>query len=154
MAILLDTGVFYGLYDRKDANHDNSVALVAHALAGRWGRVFLSNYVTLETTLLLRSKMGPALPRTFLEFVEESGIVEALVDEETNRQAKEIFNADAALSLTDSASVAFLRSLRIRWLGTYDERSFRRYSRDIVGPSYWETLGEEERERLSKSGIK
>jgi hypothetical protein len=50
--------------------------------------------------------------------------------------------------------VAFLRSLGIRWLGTYDERSFRRYSRDIVGPSYWETLGEEERERLSKSGLR
>ena len=154
MAILVDTGVFYGLYDKKDSNHESSVALVAHALAGRWGRVFLSSYVVLETTLLLRSKMCTALPRTFLGFVEESGMAEVFVDEETNRQAKEIFRADPALSLTDSASVVFLRSLQIRWLGTFDERRFRRYSRDIVGPSYWETLGDEERARLKKAGLR
>ena len=148
MAVLLDTGVFFALYDTKDSNHDNSVGLVGHALMGRWGGVFVSNYVSLETTLLLGSKMGPALARVFLHFVEKSGMTEILVDDEIIGQAKEVFRADAALSLTDSVSVVLARTLGIRYIGTYDQRSFRSYSDDIIGPSYWDSLDGDERKRL------
>lgn len=150
MAIMLDTGVFYALYDTKDSNHYNSVGLVAHALMGKWGAVFLSNYISLESTLLLGSKMGRELPRAFLTFVEESGMTELLVDAEVDLQARELFRADQALSLTDSASLAIMRSFGIRWLGTYDERSFKRYSNNLVGRSYWDSLDEAERKRLTE----
>jgi predicted nucleic acid-binding protein len=119
---------------------------------GKWGRVFVSNYVTLETTLLLSSKMGPMLPRVFLDFVEKSGITELLVDDEAQQQAKKIFRGDRFLSLTDAASLVLADTLRIRWLGTFDERSFRNRGKDIVGPGYWETLDDKEKRRL-KSAI-
>ncbi len=148
MAVLLDTSVLYALYDTKDSNHDNSVGLIAHALMGKWGRVFISNYVSLETTLLLGSKLGATLSRVFLDFVEKSGITEIFVDDEVNRQAKKIFRADAALSLTDSVSLVLAGALGIRYLGTFDQRSFRKYTNDIIGPSYWDALDGIERKRL------
>jgi predicted nucleic acid-binding protein len=151
LAILLDTGIFYALYDTRDSNHDSGFGIVGHALIGRWGRAFLSNYIALETTLLLNSKMGAGLSRAFLEFVDESGITELVVDDSLHRQARALFRDDNKLSLTDSASVALMRSLGIEWLATFDERSFRKYSKSIVGPAYWESLDEEERKKLQKT---
>jgi uncharacterized protein with PIN domain len=49
---------------------------------GNWGRVFVSNFVVFETTLLLQSKLGPGMAREFVRFVGASGISELVVDEE------------------------------------------------------------------------
>jgi predicted nucleic acid-binding protein len=148
LAIFIDTGVFYALYDTRDANHDSAVALLAHALAGKWGRAFLSNYVTLETTLLLQSKMGPRLSREFIKFLRESGIAELVVDEGTHERAKELFGNELALSLADSTTVGLLEALKIERLGTFDQRSFRKYSEKVLGPAYWDTIDVQERKKL------
>ena len=58
MAILIDTGVFYALLDKGDANHLDAVAVVAHTLEGEFGKAYTTDYVVLETTLLLKSRLG------------------------------------------------------------------------------------------------
>lgn len=148
MAIFLDTGVLYALYDKKDSNHMNSVGVLSHALAGRWGRPFLSNYIVLESTLLLRSKLGSSVAREFLRFAGASGITELIVDQGVNDEAKRLFSEDEALSLTDAATIALMRTIDAGNIGTYDKRSFSGYFESIVGPGYWESLETEERKRL------
>jgi predicted nucleic acid-binding protein len=97
------------------------------------GRVFISNYVSLETTLLLCSKLGPGLSRVYLNFVEKSGVSEIFVDDEVSREAKKPFHADAGLSLTDSVSIVLARAFGIKYLGMFDQRSFRKYATDVMG---------------------
>jgi len=55
MSILIDTGVFYALLDRGDTNHLDAVAVMAHTLEGKFGKAYTTDYVVLETTLLLKS---------------------------------------------------------------------------------------------------
>jgi predicted nucleic acid-binding protein len=146
LAILLDTGVIYALYDKKDVNHLNSVGVMAHSLMGKWGRVFLSNYVVLETTLLLQAKLGPDVAREFVRFSGASGISELFVDEEMNAKSKKLFLDDAGLSLTDASTMVLMGVVNAKSVATYDTRSFGKYHESIIGPGYWESLGQKERQ--------
>jgi predicted nucleic acid-binding protein len=148
LGILLDTGVLYAIYDRKDVNHLNSVGVVADCLKGKWGRAFLSSYVVLETTLLLQSKLGPGIAREFVRFVGASGVSELVVDEDTHAQSKRLFLDDKGLSLTDASTMVLMKAVDARNVATFDVRSFSKYRESVVGPGYWESLGQKEREAL------
>jgi predicted nucleic acid-binding protein len=148
LAVLLDTGVAYALYDKKDLNHLNSVGVVAHCMMGKWGRAFLSNYVVLETILLLQSKLGPGIAREFVRFIGASGISELVVDKDTNAQSEKLFLEDKALSPTDASTMVLMGIVNARSVAAYDVRSFGKYHESIVGPGYWESLGQKERQAL------
>lgn len=140
----MDTGVFYALYDAKDVNHLDSLAIVFRALRGHWGRVFLTNYIVLETTLLLASRISANLARKFVDFVAKSGIVEIVVDEPLYLKALERFRRDVRLSLTDAVTLEALGSLEIRWLATFDTKSFSSV-KNVVGKGSWVALSDREK---------
>jgi predicted nucleic acid-binding protein len=101
----------------------------------------------IETTLLLKSRLGARTARAFPRFVKESGIGQIHVDEAIHERALERFSLDEGLSLTDAATVEIISRLRIGTLATYDERSFTKYAKDIVGRGSWERLtAQEQRE--------
>ena len=122
-----------------------------HALQGKWGSAYLSNYVTVETTILLRSRLGDGPARSLPGSVKEMGMRELVVDEETHAKATAMFaTGDGDLSLTDSASLLLMSSLGIGNFATFERRSFGRMSQEVVGPGYSAGLSGEEMDRVVK----
>ncbi len=154
MTALVDTCVFYAFYSLRDIHHWDAVALLAHMAKGKWGQAFVSNHVLGETLTLLKYRLSPETAEAFLETFVDEGLVRILyVDEDVERKALETFKRNLkrkGFSYVDAVTMVVLEELGIRYLLTFDERSFREVSGKIVGPGYWELLPQSEREELKK----
>lgn len=122
-------------------------------LRGKWGQVLTSNYVVLESTLLLGGRISRTTARSLPRFIKDSGIQSVCIDEEVEARATSLFVEDERISLTDSTTLVLVRELRIPNLATYDSRSFVGHSLNLVGQGYWRGLEEkEQREALKAIG--
>lgn len=149
MSILIDTGVFYALLDKGDVNHLDSVAIMTHILEGKFGRAYTSDYVVLETTLLLRSRLGVEAVKAIVNFLDKSGIVILIVDEFIFKEAIKLFiKMPERLSLCDATSLVLMRKLGINTLASFDLRSFRGLVHNIVGKGYYISLSDVEKKRI------
>jgi len=151
LAVFFDTGVLYSLHDKADSRHLDAAAISFHALTGKWGSPYTSNYVTVETTLLLKSRLGPGPARLFPGHARRMGLKELVVDEESHRKALEIFEKGSRdLSLTDAATHILVDSLEIGTLASFDRRSFGPIKGTIVGAGYASSLTDAESDRLAE----
>ena len=149
---MLDTGVFYAFFDRKDIHYLDSTALLTHCLEGKFGKPFTSDYVVLETTVLTQRKLGADVSLAFLNFLRESGIRTIPAGEEYYGPALEKFHENfPRLSLCDAATVVMMNALGVQALASYDERSFAGLVREVRGKGYYESLSKEEQSRLRKN---
>jgi|GEM_PF-199550 len=151
MAILIDTGVFYALFDKGDAHHVDAVAIMAHILEGRFGRAYTTDYVVLETTLLLRARLGAETVKALVGFLNKSGIAVLVVDEPIfERAVKLLTKMPERLSLCDAASLVLIDELGIETLASFNLRSFADLVANIVGREYYASLGSEEKRRIQQ----
>ena len=151
MAIMVDTGVFYALFDNSDVHHLDSLALLTDTLEGRFGAPYTTDFVVLESTLLLKGRGGPAMARALIRFLQKGGISVVLLDEEAYAAAIALFEEHAeTLSLCDAASLVLMKNLEIQRLASYDERSFLGKAKQVVGRGYFESL-DETRQRLIRA---
>ena len=113
MAVFVDTSAFFGILDREEKNH--------HAFSVRLERLrqadtplITSNYVVLETTALLQSRIGLEAVRTFYSNLLPLADV-YWVDERIHRAAAHRLLATARrkLSLVDCSSFELMRDLNI-----------------------------------------
>lgn len=149
MAILIDTGIFYALLDRGDVNHLDAIAIMVHTLEGEFGRAYTTDYVILETTLLLRARIGAEAVKAMLDFLDRSGITIIVVDEPTFRKALDLLaERPERLSLCDAASLVLMEELGIRMLASFDLRSFSGLVANMIGKGYYASLSDEERKRV------
>jgi predicted nucleic acid-binding protein len=151
MTIMVDTGVFYALFDRSDIHHLDSLALLTDTLEGRFGAPYTTDFVVLESTLLLRGRGGPGMARALIKLLNKGGISVMLLDEEVYAAALGLFDERAeTLSLCDAASLVLMKKLGIQRLASYDERSFLTMTKQVVGRGYFESL-EETRKKLIRA---
>ena len=149
MSILIDTGIFYALLDKGDANYMDALAIVAHVLEGKFGKAITTDYVILETTLLLKARIGPEVVKAFLDFLEQSGITTIIIDEETFKKALKLLKKHPkSLSLCDAATLTIIKDWSINNLATFNLRSFKNLTANIVGKGYFNTLNSDEKEKI------
>jgi len=154
MAILIDTGVFYALLDKGDVNHLDAVAVMAHTLEGKFGKAYTTDYVILETTLLLKSRLGAEAVKAMIDFLNRSGISILVIDESIFRKALELLiEMPERLSLCDAASVVLIKELNIRTLASFDLRSFSGLVANIIGKGYYASLSDEEKKRIKQLSL-
>ncbi len=72
MNILVDTGAFYALSDRTDANHENATSFYANAVRGN--SLVTTDFVLLEAWLLIRNKLGYFAAQNFWKFMRSGAI--------------------------------------------------------------------------------
>jgi predicted nucleic acid-binding protein len=148
MTILVDTGVFYALFDRSDVHHLDSLALLTDALEGRFGAPYTTDFVVLESTLLLKGRGGPGMARALIKLLKKGGISVMLLEEDAYLEALGLFDERAeTLSLCDAASLVLMKKLSIQRLASYDERSFLGMTKNVVGRGYFDSL-EDRRQEL------
>ena len=80
LAIIIDTGPFYALFDKSDRRHLDSAALFMHIIRGKYGKPYTCDYVILEALLLIRKHLGTYYLKLFLNFIEKSKIPIVVVE--------------------------------------------------------------------------
>jgi len=134
MTILIDTGIFYALLDKGDVNHLDAVAVMIHTLEGKFGRAYTTDYVVLETTLLLKSRLSAEAAKAMVDFLDRSGISTLIVDEPILRKSlKLLVKIPERLSLCDAASIVLIEDLGIGVLASFDLKSFSGLVANIIG---------------------
>ena len=149
MSIFIDTGIFYALLDEKDINHIDALAIMTHILEGKFGKAVTTDYVILETTLLLKTRIGPKVVKSFLDFLEESGITTIIVDKETfQKTLKLVKKHPRSLSICDAATLTIIEDWNINNLATFNLKSFKNLTKNIIGKGYFNTLTNHEKEKI------
>ena len=151
MTIIIDAGVFFAYFDKKDNHHFDSAALLYHCLEGRFGTSFTTDYVVLETTLLIQRKLGEDVCLSFLDFLRDGGLRTIAMGEEHYEHSVETFRQNfPRFSLCDSATIVLMNSFGIQNLASYDERSFEGLAQDIRGKNYYEALSKPDQATIKR----
>jgi len=157
LAIIIDTSVFYGFFNRRDIHHMDSTCILVHSLEGKWGKVYTSDLIISETYTLLRYRMGSHVAQAFLDMLRESGIKILFLDEEHYEHVVNTLRrySNVNLSFIDAFTIVAINRLNIKCLASYDE-SFNVIIKNvnIIGKGYAESLSEAEiRNVKSKLGL-
>ena len=121
MSTFVDTSAFYALLDEDDAHHEEAVAVWGR-LREAQERVWTSNYVLVETTALVRSRLGMAAVRQLTDGLLLPVDV-AWIDAALHGTAAAMHRtADRrGLSLVDCSSFEVMRRLGLRAVLAFDE---------------------------------
>lgn len=145
MAALIDTGIFFGYYSIRDEHHMDSVALVIHAVEGKWGKLFITNHILDETLTLLKYKKLPV--EAFIEaFIDSQNLQILHVDENIEHEALKLFKErlySKGFSYTDAISEIIAKEFELIMM-SYDSG----FQVETIGRNYWMGLEEEERKRI------
>lgn len=132
--VFVDTGGFFALYSRNDADHAKAVDLFRQANAQRW-RLVTTNAVVLETHALLlnRTREGRTLALKFLDDLKSSDLRVERVGEADETAAIALIRAhhDKTYSLCDALSFAVCERMGIAETISCDD-DFRSYGRLTV----------------------
>lgn len=122
MAIVLDTGVVYAFYDRRDDWHRKSVAL----LKKERGQLIVPSPVIPEIDHLLGARLGSRAQRTFYRGLATGSYFVADLPREGYQRVLELNDefADLRLGFVDAAVVAVSEKLDVRRIATTDRRHF------------------------------
>ncbi|MBW1802346.1 MAG: type II toxin-antitoxin system VapC family toxin [Deltaproteobacteria bacterium] len=121
-AIIVDTGYWIALLDRRDTNHivakRNSKTILQKY------RLYLTDFIVFETITYLKCSIGRHdLALRFLKKVKDSSLTMVPVDEGVKKEALELFKkySDKTLSVTDCASFVIMKEKEIRKYAGFDD---------------------------------
>jgi predicted nucleic acid-binding protein len=122
VAILLDTGIVYAYYDRRDSWHKKSVAL----LQSERGGLILAAPVIPEVDHLLGARLGSKARAVFYEALVEGDYFVADLASDKYRRVAELNRqfAELELGFVDAALIAIGESLGLKRIATSDRRDF------------------------------
>ncbi len=122
MAALLDTGILYAYYDRKDSWH----ARATEVLRQEKGQLLVPSPVIPETDHLLGRRLGAAARLAFYEGLAEGHYFVADLPQDRYARVAELNRQFPQLSLgfVDAAIVAIGEALGLRRIATTDRRDF------------------------------
>lgn len=120
--VLLDTGIVYAAYDRRDRWHRAAAELIRrHA-----GRLVLPTPVVPEVDHLLEKRLGSQGRRAFYRGIQESAYLLEELPRAGYARAFELDRrfGDLAMGFVDAAVVAVAEHLELRRIATTDRRHF------------------------------
>lgn len=122
MAVVLDTGVVYAYYDRRDAWHSKSVAL----LKSEPGQLVLPSPVIPEVDHLLKVRLGVRAQTTFYRGLAGGSYFVADLPRDGYQRVLDLNHRfdDLRLGFVDASIVAIAESLSLRRIATTDRRHF------------------------------
>jgi predicted nucleic acid-binding protein len=122
MAILLDTGVLYAYYDRRDNWHSASRQLIE----GEVGSLIVPAPVIPEVDYLLGERLGLGAQKLFYQGLVEGSFFVADLPQESYPRILELNEKYQALRLgfVDAAVMAVAEHLGLGRIGTTDRRHF------------------------------
>jgi len=151
MSVLIDTGIFFGFFSKRDVHHLDSIILLAHALEGKWGRPYITEHILDETLTLLKYKISVECAVKFIEKFIESNNVEILMTSEASiNSALKLFRKIGKIkgfSFTDAVSVVTVKENKLDLLMTYD--TYLSSLVKTINANYVHTLPKDEIQRIT-----
>jgi predicted nucleic acid-binding protein len=125
--VLVDTGAWYALADRQDANHEAAVAIQSVIVAQR-PRLFTTNFIIDETYTLLRTRLTQSAAVRFLDYLRASTVAIVRISTTDESAAEDLLRRfiDKRFSYTDATSFVVIEKLGIATAFTFD-RNFTEY---------------------------
>ncbi|HEX4964196.1 MAG TPA: PIN domain-containing protein [Thermoanaerobaculia bacterium] len=122
MAIVLDTGVLYAYYDRRDSWHTASRQLIEDEVGG----LIVPAPVIPEVDYLLGERLGPDAQILFYQGLTEGSFFVADLPQESYPRVLELNEKYRTLRLgfVDAAVMAVAEHLGLGRIGTTDRRHF------------------------------
>lgn len=122
MPVLLDTGILYAYYDRSDAWHARSVALVRHEAGG----LIVPAPVIPEVDHLLGHRLGPNARHAFYRGLSAGDFIVADVPHDRFDDIASLDRRFAELNLgfVDAAVAVMAQASGVRRIATADRRHF------------------------------
>lgn len=122
MPVLLDTGILYAYYDRRDDWHKRSADLIQQETEG----LILPAPVIPEVDYLLGRRLGADAQAVFYQGLSEQHFLIAELGRDGYERVAEINRQFASLRLgfVDAAIFAIAEALKLRHIATTDRRDF------------------------------
>lgn len=122
MALIVDTGIAYAYYDRRDDWHSRSVEL----LGAEPGELVLPSPVIPEIDHLVGTRLGREARMTFYSGLVEGAYFVADLPRDGYQRALELNEqfADLDLGFVDASVVVIADALGVRRIATTDRRHF------------------------------
>lgn len=122
MPLLLDTGILYAYYDRKDAWHDAARDLIERES----GPLLLPTPVIPEVDHLLGSRLGSRAQSVFYQSLVERDFLAVNLPQEGYERVLDLNRRykDLRLGFVDASVLALAEQLGIGRIGTTDRRHF------------------------------
>lgn len=126
--IFIDSGFLYSYVNDKDNKHKNTLPIMKSALAGEYGKVIISNYITDETLTLARVRTGNCQCSNDIQQLIKSKkgktniFFEILIDRALIESTESFYEryCEKGLSFTDCSILAVIKSLQIEYLASFD----------------------------------
>ena len=126
--IFIDSGFLYSYMNDKDKNHNNTLPIMKSALAGEYGKIIISNYITNETLTLARVRTGNCqCSKDIQQLIKtkkgKMKIFFEVILDKTLIESSELFferYCEKGLSFTDCSILAVMKSLQIDYLASFD----------------------------------
>ena len=122
MAVLLDSGILYALYDRGDDWHGRAVAVLKKERGG----FIVPAPVIPEVDHLLARRLGEKARIPFLQGLAAGDYLVADLARDRYRRILELHErfADLSLGFVDAAVIAIAEQIEVRRIATSDRRDF------------------------------
>lgn len=118
---LVDTGVLYAAFQRRDEFHETGLSIVRDADRGALPQLVVLDFVLAETMNALTQQLAPADARRSLEMIEESeGLDIARTSNAVWAAGLATYRRVDRLSLVDSIIVAYGRERDRPYLYSFD----------------------------------
>lgn len=126
--IFIDSGFLYSYMNEGDKNHLKALPIMKSALAGEYGKIIISNYITDETLTLARVRTGNCQCGKDIQQLLKTKkgktniFFEVLIDRTLIEFIERFFEkyCEKGLSFTDCSILAVIESLHIEYLASFD----------------------------------
>lgn len=118
----VDSGVWIGGSNPKDAHHREAVVVLKAILRGELGKVIITDLIFDEVVTYIRRKVGRKQSVEAARMLLDSKHVEIVfINEHTFNAAYHMFERYPELSFTDAASVAIMLDQGIQQIFSFDK---------------------------------
>ncbi len=116
---IVDSGVFIGSKYPKDQYHEESIKILEDFIDRKINRIYITDYVLVETVSFLLSKAGFQIADGAFEYLTETENIE-IVKFEDAAAIKPLFKKYKKLSITDCSLIALAEKLKIKEIFSFD----------------------------------
>ena len=117
---IFDSGIFIGAKYPKDQYNKEALNIIDNFREGNIDKIYITNFVLLETVNFLLSKAGFEIANGSLNYLTTTGSIN-IVDIGDFKEIKGIFNKYKNLSITDCSLVALSEKYKIKYIFSFDK---------------------------------
>lgn len=119
---LVDSGVWIGAANPKDAHHREATSVLKSILSGELGKAIITDLIFSEVVTYIRNKIGRSQSVEAAKMLIDSERIEIVhIDENMFNAAFFMFERYPALSFADAASVAVMKDRGVNQLVSFDK---------------------------------